>query len=137
MKSKHFEIYELVPKHIYEKFGEFAWNFIDDRLIQSIDAIKEQFPKGAMYINNYKWGLDRNWSGFRTPEFKYYSPTSQHSHGRAADCIFTQYSVDEVREYIINNHSSKFSLIKGIEKDISWLHIDVRNSDKLVVFSKG
>jgi hypothetical protein len=133
MKSKHFEIHELVPSVVFDKFGESSWMFVDDRLLQSIDKIKEKFPEGAMYINNYKWGMDRHWSGLRTPDFKGYSPTSQHSFGRAADCVFTKYSTDEVRKYIIEN-INEFPYIKGIEKNVSWLHIDVRNVDKLILF---
>ena len=72
MKSKYFKIFELVPLHIYKIYGEGAWKFIDPRLIEMIDLIKEHFNKGTMAINNYRWGGDRNWSGLRTPKSPYY-----------------------------------------------------------------
>ena len=133
MKSKHFRIYELVPKHIYNKFGENAWKFIDPRLIEMIDKLKEDFPSGSITINNYHWNGNRNWSGLRTPGSPYYSETSQHSFGRAVDCLFSKYDIEEVRQYIIASQDV-YKYIKGIELDVSWLHIDVRNEDKLITF---
>lgn len=133
MKSKYFKIHELVPEHIYKKYGEKAWKFIDPRLIKMIDLLKEKFNKGTMTINNYYWGGNRNWSGLRTPKSKWYNETSQHSFGRAVDIIFSDYNVNEVRQYIIDN-INLYKDIKGIELDVSWLHIDVRNEDKLITF---
>jgi len=134
MKSKYFKIYELVPEHIYNKFGENAWRFIDEKLIITIDALKENFPNGTITINNWKWGGDRNWSGLRTPESPYYSQTSIHSLGKAVDMIFSDYSSDEVRTYIKNN-LDVFYLIRGIEENISWVHIDFRNEDSIQFFT--
>ena len=133
MKSKYFKIFELVPEHIYKKYGEGAWKFIDPRLIEMIDLIKEHFNKGTMTINNYYWKGNRYWSGLRTPESPYYRETSQHSFGRAIDAVFSAYNTNEVREFIKNN-IDHFKYIKGIEDNVSWLHIDVRNEDNLKVF---
>ena len=135
MKSKHFAIHELVPPHIFEKFGEKAWKFIDSRLIESIDALKEHFNLGTMTINNYYWGGDRKWSGLRTPQSPYYSETSQHSLGNAIDAVFSHYSAKDVRNYIIDNQH-KFPHIKGVELDVGWVHVDVRNEDHIQLFNK-
>lgn len=136
MKSRYFKIHELVPEHIYKSHGEKAWKLIDDRLIKSIDTLKEHFNLGTMTINNYFWNGDRYWSGLRTPESPYYSETSQHSFGRAADAIFSDYTAEEVRHYIIDN-IHLFPHIKGLELGVSWLHVDVRNEDYLTRFKKG
>ena len=133
MKSKHFEIHELVPKHIFEKYGEKAWRFINPMLIISLDTIKERFPKGTMTINNYFWGGDRHWSGLRTPISPYYSETSIHSFGGGGDSIFSDYEAEEIRQDIINNPDI-YPHIKGIEMGISWLHTDVRNEDEVKLF---
>ena len=136
MKSKYFKIHELLPQHIYQEYKDKGWKFIDARIIESIDTLKEHFNLGTMTINNYYWGGDRKWSGLRTPKSPYYSETSQHSFGRAVDIIFSEYTAEEARNYIINN-PDKFPHIKGIELGVSWLHIDTRNEDKLVLFNKG
>ena len=133
MQSKHFAIHELVPQYIYSKYRDRAWKFIDSRLIETIDAIKEAFPLGTITINNYFWGGNRNWSGLRTPKSDYYSETSQHSFGRAVDMIFSEYEADHIRKYIKKN-PVKFPYVKGLEEGVSWVHLDLRNEDELVTF---
>jgi len=135
LKSKYFKIHELVPKKLYEKYGEKAWRYVDVRLIESIDLLKEHFNKGTMTINNYFWNGDRQWSGIRTSDSKYYSIGSQHSYGNAFDIVFSHYTADEVRSYIIENRDI-FKYINGLELGTSWVHIDVRNEDHLVTFTQ-
>ena len=134
MVSKYFKIHELVDRETYEERGELGWELIDPRLIVVIDRLKEKFNRGSISINTYHWGGNRNWSGLRTLESPYYSKYSQHSFGRAIDCVFSEYSTEEVREYLIKNQDS-FSDIRGIEV-AEWLHLDLRNTtdDKLKVF---
>lgn len=134
MKADNFLIEELVPKELLEVLHEdILWKLIDSKLIESIETIKRKFPEGTMTINNYKWGGSRNWSGVRTKSSPYYSPTSQHSLGKAVDAVFSAYDVNEVRQYIIT-HPEEFPHIKGIELGVSWLHIDVRNSVTVKTF---
>jgi len=135
-RCKHFRIEELVPKELFDLVKEDAlWKIFDERLLETIDALKEKFPEGTMTINNWLWNGLRNQSGLRTKNSEYYSSTSQHSDGKAVDCIFSDYNEDSVRQYIINN-PEEFPHIKGIELDVSWLHIDVRLRDKVLLFSK-
>ena len=133
MISKHFKLQELVPEEMYLKYGDKCWEFIDSNLIISIDKIKDKFPEGTMTINNWLWGGVRNQSGIRTPKSKYYSYSSMHSWGKAIDAIFSEYSTEEVRQYILDN-PDEFPEIKGIELGISWLHCDTRNREDLISF---
>ena len=109
---------------------------IDDKLIRSIDLIKEKFSEGTMTINNWYWNGNRGWSGVRTIGSPYYSKNSQHSKGKAIDAIFNKYSAEEIRKYILKN-PDEFPDIGGIELDVNWLHIDVRDrqNGKIVVFN--
>lgn len=134
MKSKYFQIHELVPKYIFDKYGEDSWRFINPRLIMSIDKLKERFPKGTMTINNYFWGGGRNWSGLRTQRSPYYREMSMHSLGGAIDAIFSDYETDDVIDDIIDNRDL-YPYINGIELGVSWLHVDVRNTDQLITFT--
>lgn len=135
MKSKYFEIHELVPEELYRERGERCWRYVPKELIMSIDTLKERFPNGSMTINNYYWGGNRNWSGLRTPDSPYFSPTSMHTFFQAVDAVFSAYDVEEVRQDILDN-PDVYPYIKGLEMNVSWLHIDVRNEDILVTFSK-
>jgi len=135
MKSKHFKIHELVPKKMYEMFGDLAWRFVDPRLIESLDMLKDHFNSGTMTVNNYFWGGKRQWSGIRTPDSKYYSENSMHTFGKAVDFVCSDYSSEEIRIFIAKN-PHRFPHIKGIEVEVDWVHIDIRNED-FIVFFKG
>lgn len=134
MVSKHFKIHELVPKKMYQKYGEKSWRYVDVRLIETIDKLKDKFNDGTMTINNYFWGGSREWSGIRTPDSPNYSYGSQHSFANAFDIVFSNYTADEVRNYIIEN-PDEFPYVKGLELETSWVHLDIRNEDSLVTFT--
>ncbi len=130
---KHFAIHELVPQQVYEERGEKAWELLDDRLLVTLDALRERF--GPMTVNNYFWGGDREWSGLRTPESPYYSPYSQHTFGRAADCLFKDIKADQVRQYILARPSDpNYRYVNSVEMDVSWLHFDVRNCERIKTY---
>jgi len=137
MKSTKFKIEELVPLKLIDLIHkDLLWKLVDDDIIIAIDKIKEVFPKGSMSINTYKWAGDRTQSCVRTKNSKYYSSTSQHSLGKAVDCIFSAYTTDEVRDYILNS-PDEFPTIGGVELGTSWLHIDVRprRNGKIITFT--
>jgi len=137
MKSTKFKIEELVPLRLINLIHkDLLWKLIDDDIIIAIDKIKEVFPKGSMSINTYLWSGNRTQSGVRTKNSEYYSETSQHSLGKAIDCVFGNYSTDEVREYILANQD-EFPTIGGVELGTSWLHIDVRprRNGKIITFT--
>ena len=146
MKCKHFKIYELVSEIVYNKYGETAWQFFDDRLLETLDAIREHFGKG-MTINNWYWKklnndednvLDER--GYRCNlDYLVWSKTkknvpycSQHMHGRAVDFNISKMSSNDVYDEIIRNRH-KFPYIRRIEnkKDAtSWTHIDLANIEE-------
>ena len=128
---EHFGIEELVPKEVFKKRGNKAWELLDESALMTIDKLRDKF--GSMTINNWKWGGDRNWSGLRTSDSPYYSAFSQHSFGRAFDIIFKSVTTDEVRNYILDN-PDEFPFISGIEMGTSWLHIDTRNTNRIKKF---
>lgn len=66
----------------------------------------------------------------------YYSPFSQHTFGRAADCIFKDFTAEQVRQDIRDNPlHADFKLIGSIELDVNWLHFDVRNCHRLKTYT--
>lgn len=130
-KCKYFTIHELVPPDIYHGYGERAWQFLDDRSLMMLDSLREKF--GSTTVNSYYWGGEREWSGLRTSDSPYYSPTSQHSFGRAFDCIFRNTDAETVRQYILRN-PEEFPYITSMELGVSWLHFDCRNVDPIFTF---
>ena len=130
---KHFIAQEFVPESVYKDRGDKALQLIDPRLLRACDAMREVF--GPCKINSWHWGGSYDQSGLRTPESKYYSPYSQHSFGRAADCKFKDISAEEVRIYILAN-PGKFEDVTFLELDTpTWVHVDVRNCKRIVTWS--
>lgn len=131
-QCRHFDIQELVPPHIYEAMGDKAWELLDERSLITIDALRDHF--GPIIINDWHSGGNRKWSGLRTPASPYYSETSQHSYGRAFDCLFLQVSIEKVRQEVLRTRAVKFPYITGIELNVSWFHFDVRNHTPVKCF---
>jgi len=147
---KHFKAYELVPKSIYEKYGDFSLSVMNNGLLAVIDRIKEDYSHNfPVYINDWYWGGTRNQSGLRETSFYKGLSLSQHLYGNAVDMIFSHItetrstkqqridSYNAIRQSIIGKIKSgeePYINIKGIEDDIAWLHIDVRNIENLMRF---
>ena len=132
-KCRHFAIHELVPKKVFEERGEKAWQLLDDRMLRTIDMLRDRY--GSMTINNYFWGKNREWSGLRTPDSPYYSVYSQHTHGTAFDIIFAETTAESVRQDILANPDAEvFKYITTVELDTSWLHVDCRCITRIFTF---
>lgn len=136
-KCQHFEIYELVDKETYNKYGEFAWSFLDDRLLRMIDFLREEFGKAT--INDWYWGGTNENRGLRSPTSTVGAKYSQHKFGRAADILFDGVTAEEVRQFLKDvwtfneSHHEFGSVVKiTLEDGVGWLHIDVRNNDNMV-----
>lgn len=129
---KHFQAYELVPPAIYQNRGEKSFELIDERVLITLDTLRETF--GPCTINDWYWGGSFEQSGLRTPDAPEYSPTSQHSFGRAMDCKFKEITAAEARARVIE-HRLLFPYITFMENDVSWFHFDVRNGQRIVLWS--
>ena len=64
IKTKNFRLEELVCDHVFKKYGQTAWQFLDPRLIQTLNYIRDKINK-PMEINNYHWGGGDSQSGLR------------------------------------------------------------------------
>ena len=136
-QCKFFQIRELVPPDIFDKRGDRAWELLDERLLFTLDGLRGRY--GRMTVNNWHWGGDRMWSGIRTPGSPFYNESSQHSlsRGRAADIIFSEISAEDVRADILaHQNEPPFDLIMAMETGVPWLHIDVRNCDRIKLFKQ-
>jgi len=133
-KCEWFEIRELVPHGIWKSADE-EWKLrimFDDRLLRVIDKLRETY--GKMVINDWHWKGDRTMSGFRPWDSTVGSHFSQHKFGRAVD-LHPGEGVEHIRQDIMEKAEPFMEEIKGLEMEISWLHIDVRNAEDLVTFS--
>ncbi len=129
---KYFKPEELVPPDIFEKRGDKSIELIDERVLFTLDRLRETF--GTCTVNNWSYGGPYSQSGLRTSDSEDYSPTSQHTFGRAMDCKFKNVPAAQVREQVIEN-KILYPYITFIEDDVSWFHFDVRNCQRIILWS--
>lgn len=123
--TKNLFLDEYIPRELYLKYEKWPNRLIgllDRRLVLADQQLRDKF--GVVTINNWWFDGPRQWSGIRTPDSPDYSPTSQHTYGRASDKLFTHASVETVRKYIAEHYLELY--ITCIEADVSWVHSDVR-----------
>ena len=144
MKSKYFKIEELVSKQVYEKYKEKCWEFINPRIINFLNQLREDLGK-PIIINNWKSGGEFQQRGLRTNKDplvlnKTGLYCSQHCFGNAVDFNVKGMETKEVYDYIIKNYSNYKDYITRMENINSaptWIHVDCANTDKneLTIFN--
>ena len=123
-----FAIHELVPKALYEKYGDKAILCLDPSIVIFIAYERERWGV-PLTINNYAFGGRREWSTLRTPDSPWYNPLSQHSFARALDTVSKYMTAQEMRDDIKSDPWLLDILDADsitIEEDVDWLHIDFR-----------
>lgn len=127
---KNYIIQELVTPEIFASRGQRAWELIDARAAQMLQALRDRF--GPCTVNNWHNGGSYKESGLRDPSTKIGATYSQHKYGRAFDCKFRSATPHEVFDEVRRNHG-KFQFITTLE-DVTysptWLHFDTRLHDK-------
>ncbi len=123
--SKNFSLQEFVSALIFDRYEEKALWFIDPRIIESAQALRDNLDV-PLTINNWAYGGDRYMSGLRTQEMSIYRPFSQHSFGRAVDIISPEITAEKMRKHILQNQDL-YPHITTLEGNVTWLHMDCRN----------
>ena len=129
---KNFIIEELVPPSIIQSYGaEGSWQFLDTKLVWTIDKIREALGK-KITINTWKWKGQFSERGYRDPKSKTGAVNSMHKKGKAVDFDVEGMTAEQVRNWIRKNYKTLDCLkyITGMEKGVSWVHIDVRPYDR-------
>ena len=137
MKSPYFSVKELVCKHVYERYGEKAAMFLDDKLIETLNVIREQILCAPMTVNNLHAGGNFTQRGLRcnicelvknkTDAGRLY--LSAHMLGKAVDCNADGMTAQEARRLIIEKQELLPYPIR-LEDGVSWLHIDLYDNGK-------
>ena len=133
-KTEHFELYELVPEDIYEKYKAMGKLHIllgcfDPRMLWTLDRLRER--SGPMIMNDWYWGGRNRYRGWRPPGCKIGADLSMHRFGGAGDLVPANTTAERVRQDILADpFCEDFQYITCIEMDVQWLHFDTRNWDK-------
>ena len=138
-RCKYFKIQELVCPHVYEKYGDKAWEFFSEDLLRELDAIREVLGV-PIIINNWHVGGQYKESGNRC-QFcsivakkiaKKELSMSMHNLYQAFDLKPKGLEIRKAIEMIIDN-IHRFKVVKRIENQDytpTWLHIDTKGHNK-------
>jgi len=132
-----FQPSEVLPKSWLDQYGEKALLAMDERILMSIDALRQYFAVPIM-VNNWASGGQFYYRGLRTPQCPQYSADSQHSFGRALDFDVLGLTADYVRGVIMANRA-RWPLITALELNVDWIHADCRDNTgnpAMFLFSK-
>lgn len=136
---KYFGIKELVCPHVYEKWGEKAWQFLDEKLLANLDWIREQLGK-PIVVNNWAKGGQYDERGLRcnlcslvkekTMQGSVY--LSQHIFGKAVDFNVVGMDAESVRLWI-KAHAAELPYRCRVEEGVNWVHLDTLNKGGIKV----
>ena len=138
-RPKYFKLYELVPKELYTKYKDWhiedrLWNIFDERLLYSLDQVREHY--GKMTMNTWWWkGGIHQYRGYRPGDCPIGAELSQHKFGRGGDLVPQEVTGQEIRDDIKKNPWSQgFEFITCIEDfpGMGWVHIDTRSWKKSI-----
>lgn len=125
--KRYFDIEELVCDHVFAKWGESAWMFLDTDYLHCLLIIRRDILKCAMWCNSnsaHQRGLRCNRCQLvREKNVPY---LSGHILGRAGDFTVTGYKAEKAREMIKANANLLPCPIR-MERGVSWLHFDTYN----------
>lgn len=137
-----FKIQEFVSKQVYEKYGNRCKEFIDQRIIDFMDKLRDDLGK-PITINDWLWGGRFQQRGLRAnldqivkdKTNKGILYVSQHTLGKAVDFNVKGMSNREVYEYIIKNYHTNgydkyITRMEHIDSAPTWIHVDVSNTGK-------
>lgn len=129
--KKYFKIQEFVDKATYDKWGENAWTFLDEKLLETILVLRRDILKVPLVCNDWSFGGKNQQRGLRTNiselvKSKTNANTlylSQHIQGRAADLVSSKMTAENMRK-LIRANQSKLPYPIRMESGVSWLHVD-------------
>ena len=138
----NFDIKELVCKEVYNKFGDQAWMFIDEKLIKTLDVVRNEILKRPMTINNWHIGGNYTQRGLRCNVCQLVKSKtdigrlylSAHNFGKAIDATVEGIDAEEARNIILQ-HRDMLPYNIRMEAGVSWLHLDVYDTgEKIYIF---
>lgn len=125
--KNYFNIKELVCDHVYAKWGEQSWQFLDTDFLHCLLILRRDIFKRAMYCNGrskHQRGLRCNRCDVVKTKKEVY--LSSHIFGKAGDFDISGLTAEQARQMIKANAGLLPCNIR-VEEGVSWLHIDCLN----------
>lgn len=130
--KKYFKASELVCNHIYDKWNDSAWQFLDTDYLHALLVIRRDILKAGMVCNNN--AMKQRGMRCNRCEIVRHKPSvyiSAHILGKGGDFSVTGMTAEQARQKIKANAHLLPCPIR-IEEGVTWLHFDVRPQDGFV-----
>ena len=119
-----FRLEELVDKKSFLDWGEGCWNFFPQDSLYMLHGIRT-FLDRPITVNNWLWGGDYQYRGYRGPACQIGAKMSYHKRGMAFDFGAKGLTAEDVRKILIENQDHELLLlIKRLENKVTWVHAD-------------
>lgn len=144
--SENFSIQELVPPEIFQKFGINSQWFIDPKVVDILELLKEvlsaQYKTNIIVkVNDWHTGGSYKYSGYRPPNIDNEiggATLSQHKLGNAVDVKAilngNNLPIKDIFNIVQSNKvaflAAGLTTIEDITYTKTWLHLDTRWTDK-------
>lgn len=129
----NFVLEELIPPELFEEWKDMKWKVwmsIDYRALKTLQNLRDRY--GKMRMNNWHNGGPNQYKGLRPMDYKGLTYLSMHKWFMAFDPTPLSEDPNKIRQDILNDpFHEDFKYITCLEMDISWLHFDIRNWDKI------
>ncbi len=139
-----FRIEELVCPHIFQKFGNNSWLFLDTNFLHTLLIIRRDILQVPMISNTYHARGSFSQRGMRCntcqlvrdKTLKGQVYVSSHILGKAGDFVSGKMTAEEMRKRIKEKQHLLPCNIR-IEKDVTWLHFDVYDTGQKIYEFNG
>lgn len=140
-RPSYFHLTELVCPDVYEKYGDMAWLFLDEKIVVTLDSIRRMLNK-PITINNWYEGGQFSQRGLRCNTCSLVKEKtlrnqiylSAHVTGRAIDFSVQDLDSAEVAIWIAYN-KAKLPYNLRIEREtVGWTHLDSYDNGNKLTF---
>lgn len=127
--SDHFFYHEFFSSGIWHNYNKaLLRKLLDPRLIPIMEKVRTKLNR-PVFVNNWKWGGNSMYRGFRPQNSPVGSLYSQHKFGRAVDFKVGGMSADEVRQFILDNEQEYMAAgvtrLESGQDAPTWVHVDM------------
>ena len=141
-RPQWFALQELVCPHVFQKFGDRAWLFLDEKAVITLDWIRRTLDK-PITVNDWAEGGEFSQRGLRCIQCSLVKEAcnkgdvylSAHILGRGFDFNVENMEADEVRIWLALN-KNKLPYNIRLESNVPWVHCDTYdNGNRLTLFN--
>ena len=141
--SDHRRMTMLVCPDVFNKFGQQAWSFFDDRFLLTLDTFRRKLNR-PIFVNDWKEGGKTKESGLRCNLCDLVTEKthagivycSAHIRGQAADFHVQGMLPEETRQWIVKNKMLLPFPVR-LEEGVNWCHMDIAptfTNEKVILF---